>query len=526
MPALGIQSNTRIVVLLFCLFGSGNAACSFPSTLTGTWLMSEPSIPTKTFTSTQVSPFSLTYASNNYNNLIFECHINSGNFYVMKTATPIQILTVNFEVYFCWSLSSQTINKFLYYASTDEDSAAGGARVKIIPTSTSVTDYNTICDTTSFSNGDFRVMIKQGTASSERITCPDSMLATGTYTMTDSSGTDYCTGGASSLDGCSATGTLTANYTACSTKIFSSAGGTAYCMYQEDFSSTDPTTNTAYISMFNTDSSVDSSSTHFFTCVVVYSIPGNSSISMSTYPNYCFNTTYQNATYMSQSGGYTIDWTASTTCQDVTTISSNTDGGDTTVSNSTDGAATTVSTSTDVSSSSTISTGIIIAIVIACVLFILIVILVIFVIYKFVYLKNQNRPSSRIVPDTLPNTAMSQADKNKRMMFTPAPPKSAGPGGREGDYYDGGRPGSELSLHPTVSQLANYRTPTPFISDSKVAEGEIIAEMRSGTTPYPENQQTRPNSQTQLPGAWPEVPNGAAGKYTTNGKLSSPSDAP
>ncbi|KAK3774118.1 hypothetical protein RRG08_065779 [Elysia crispata] len=319
MSTIGVFSTTGTTILLFCFFTSGEAACTFPSDLTGTWLLSEPSLPTKTFTSSQVSPFTVTYASSTYSNLVFECHINSGNFYVMKTATPIQILTVDFDIFFCWSLSRQSSNKFLYYASTDEDSAAGGDRVEILPTTTSVTNYTAICDTTTFSNGDFRVMIKQGTASSERITCPDSMLATGTYTMTDSSGTDYCTGGASNLDGCSASGTLTANYTACSTKIFSSAGGQAYCMYQEDFSSTN-SSNTHYVSMFNTDSSVDSSATHFFTCVVVYSDPNNASIYMSTHPNYCFNTSYQNATYMSQTGGYTIDWTASSEYTDTPNV--------------------------------------------------------------------------------------------------------------------------------------------------------------------------------------------------------------
>ncbi|GFS22035.1 hypothetical protein ElyMa_003353200 [Elysia marginata] len=378
-----------------------------------------------------------------------------------RTVSPISILTVSFDIFFCWKFSRQNSNKYLYYVGTDENSIAAQARVKIFPLTTSVTDVNAICDTTTFSNGDFRVMIKQGTASTEKITCPDQMLATGSYTMTDSSGTNYCTGGTSNLDGCSAGGTLTANLTACSTKIFSSAGGQVLCMYSEDFDSTDPSTNTSYVSVFNTDASVDSSTTHFFTCVVVYSDPNNTQIAMSTHPNYCFNTTYQNATYMSQTGGYTIDWTAS------------------------------------MASSSSLSAAIIAAIVIGCLLFIAIVLLAIFLIYNYVYLKDKNRPGSRIVPDTLPNTAMSQADKNKRMMFTPAPPKSAGPGGREGDYYDGGRAGSEVSLHPTVSQLANYRTPTPFISDSKVEEGEIVAEMREGTTPHPGNERpTTAGSQT------------------------------
>ena len=52
-------------------------------------------------------------------------------------------------------------------------------------------------------------------------------------------------------------------------------------------------------------------------------------------------------------------------------------------------------------SSSGLSAGVIAAIVIACVLFVLIIILVIFVIYKFVYLKNKNRPSSKVRTEDL-----------------------------------------------------------------------------------------------------------------------------
>ncbi|GFN74651.1 histone-lysine N-methyltransferase SETMAR [Plakobranchus ocellatus] len=469
MAFLRTDGLISLSLLLCCLFTAGGATCTFPSALTGTWVLSESSQPTKTFTSSQVSPFTVTTQSTTYSNLVFDCFINTGDLYVMKTSTSISILTVSFEVYFCWSLSAQTSNKFLYYSATDENHVASNARVKILPTTTSVTDYTTICDSTSFSQGEFRVMIKQGTASSERITCPEPLLATGTYTMTDTSNTVYCDGGTSSLDGCTSWATLTANLTACSTQIFYSAGGQVYCMYQEDFSSTNSSTNTYYVSLFNTDSTVDSSSTHFFTCVVVYSASDNTSIAMSTYPNYCFNTTYQNATYISQSGGFTIDMTASI-------------------------------------SSSSLSVGVIIAIVIACLLFIALIILVAFLIYNYVYLKKQNRPSSKIVPDTLPNTAMSQADKNKRMMFTPAPPKSAGPGGREGDYYDGSRAGSELSLHPTVSQLANYRTPTPFISDSKnkIEEGEILAEIGDcATTQQGEQPMTSPDSQGENSAAGP-----------------------
>ena len=65
------------------------------------------------------------------------------------------------------------------------------------------------------------------------------------------------------------------------------------------------------------------------------------------------------------------------------------------------------------------------------------------------------------------------ADKNYRMMFTPAPPKSAVPGRRAGgagsghEADSGSRAVSAASLRPTVSALATYRTPSPFITDGK-----------------------------------------------------------
>ena len=57
------------------------------------------------------------------------------------------------------------------------------------------------------------------------------------------------------------------------------------------------------------------------------------------------------------------------------------------------------------------------------------------------------------------------------MMFTPAPPKSAVPGRRGGggghEANSGSRAVSAASLRPTVSALATYRTPSPYITDGK-----------------------------------------------------------
>ena len=54
-------------------------------------------------------------------------------------------------------------------------------------------------------------------------------------------------------------------------------------------------------------------------------------------------------------------------------------------------------------------------------------------------------------------------------MFTPAPPKSAVPGRRgQGVGADGGsRAVSPASLRPTVSALATYRTPSPYLTSGK-----------------------------------------------------------
>ncbi|XP_012938865.2 uncharacterized protein LOC106011970 [Aplysia californica] len=164
-------------------------------------------------------------------------------------------------------------------------------------------------------------------------------------------------------------------------------------MHSETFSTTDA--STYYVTLWNTDATTDQSSTYHFSCAVVTTT--SSGVYMTTYPNKCLNSTYQNSSYISESTGFTIVVSTNSTCVP--------------------------SESTDI--------GLIIGIVVAVLFIIGIAILVGYLIYVYCYLPKQGasaRPGSKVVPDTLPNTAMSQADKNKRMMFTPAPPKSAGPG--------------------------------------------------------------------------------------------------
>ncbi|XP_076447176.1 uncharacterized protein LOC143284350 [Babylonia areolata] len=127
--------------------------------------------------------------------------------------------------------------------------------------------------------------------------------------------------------------------------------------------------------------------------------------------------------------------------------------------------------------SSTDLTPVIVAVVVVILVLIIVGVIVGVCYYKKVYLpkKQQDGRNSKVSPDTLPNTAMSgmTADKNTRMMFTPAPPKSAVPGGRRAADAAGhaanpqSRQGSAVSMRPTVSALATYRTPSPYITDGK-----------------------------------------------------------
>ncbi|KAL8569292.1 hypothetical protein ACOMHN_024240 [Nucella lapillus] len=262
-----------------------------------------------------------------------------------------------------------------------------------------------------------------GTASDQKTDCPVSLWGKYVYSLTDTSGSSSCNYN-SWLDICSATNTLTVNTTLCASTTLYSSEGTLYCMY----SLADTSSSSIYVYLYNDDATVDSSTTYRFTCVVMWY--SSSLTYMTQHPNECLDSSSQNATLMTTSPGglYTMYANAPTSSGDNLTL--------------------------------------IIAIVVVLLVIIIVAVIVGVCYYKKVYLpkKRDGRSSSKISPDTLPNTAMSGMDD-----VHPGPPEerragsSRGGAGRAGDPRDG----SAVTLRPTVSALATYRTPSPYISEGK-----------------------------------------------------------
>ncbi|XP_048775580.1 uncharacterized protein LOC125680182 [Ostrea edulis] len=105
------------------------------------------------------------------------------------------------------------------------------------------------------------VLIKKGYIQNATQDCPPPFLGIFNYTFNDSS-TAYCDG-SSVWDVCSDRTQMVVKYTLCPTKQFYSTGGIAYCAYFASVGSN------YYVTVVNTDTTVDFTSTFRFTCYAV-----------------------------------------------------------------------------------------------------------------------------------------------------------------------------------------------------------------------------------------------------------------
>ncbi|XP_071088162.1 uncharacterized protein [Haliotis cracherodii] len=286
-----------IVIIIIAAPRDGDCACTYPSALDGVFYSSHDGYIT--WNNTTFGQYTVTTFSQTFANLEYECHLNDGNYYIGRSAS-FTIYTGPFYAYICLELHRVSDNLFYYYYATTELSGANGARVKILPTSTSVTSAASICDEpTPYDDGTFSILYRNGTSiSTEATTCPTDLQGYYFYTLNDGT-TTHCNNG-SYLDVCADTKSLTFNYTECNTtNALYSAGGQLYCLYSQN------TSSTHYVILYNADASVDDSTTYQTVCMVLQK--DSSGVGYATqYPKECQNTTLMNSTAVASPGASLI----------------------------------------------------------------------------------------------------------------------------------------------------------------------------------------------------------------------------
>merc|ERR1719422_1168150 len=158
---------SRMLYILVFLFGlfikSGEGACTFPSDLVGTWFTSAEKDSEIVFTADNVTSFDFTITAT-FNDVIMECFLSDGTYYVTKSTTTATALGQPYRFYRCWSFEQKSSDKYIYrdhaYVNTD----AGGTRTKLVQDSVTVTSVNEICEDTNLAGGEYSVLIKNGTA--------------------------------------------------------------------------------------------------------------------------------------------------------------------------------------------------------------------------------------------------------------------------------------------------------------------------------------------------------------------------
>ncbi|XP_046563376.1 cell wall adhesin EAP1-like [Haliotis rubra] len=287
-----------ITVCLLVLCKNADGACTFPSDLTGTWVTS--TMGTITFTTSQVTiPSVYTYG-----NLIFDCDTLDGTQYLLRSTTTVTVLGNQLDVVTCFNDVTMltTSVKYKLQHATAALNDASGWRIKVLPTGTSLV-ASTLCDaSTPYAIGTQDILIKDGSASSAYIQCPDALLGTFSYTYDAGSG-DVCSGG-SYLDVCTDLTAMTFDLSICSQKVAYSSGGVVNCVYSQ----TDTSTDTTYVAVYNNDTTTDESTTYRYTCLAVSATGAVVNVSQSA--RICQSD--QNATYVAT--GATLQLTSNQTC--------------------------------------------------------------------------------------------------------------------------------------------------------------------------------------------------------------------
>ncbi|GFN75012.1 hypothetical protein PoB_000151800 [Plakobranchus ocellatus] len=214
------------IVVLICVSTVPviDSQCTFPSALTGTWVRSRDAKSLTFSSSDTVAGLAVLYNTADIGD--FTCNTLSSGRYIIASGSFSTDFGTNIY-YMCWQFVQVSDNSFIMYELSDDLMAAGyDVRPGVTQSSMSAVNVATICPQ-STSTKLFTTLVKSGASESDvASTCPTALQANFRY--------DSCT--SASLQSCTNTKQVTADYAVCSTQVFSSTGGAVSCMGSATFS--------------------------------------------------------------------------------------------------------------------------------------------------------------------------------------------------------------------------------------------------------------------------------------------------
>ncbi|RUS76636.1 hypothetical protein EGW08_015612 [Elysia chlorotica] len=216
------MNSTKDLCRIFLIFWAtslplGDAACTFPSQLSGSWVRSRDS-KSLTFTSSSVSGLAVLYSGVDLGD--FSCDTLSSGRYIIASGQFSTDFGQN-KYYMCWQFVAVTDNSFLLYELTSDLTATNyQVRPGVTQAASAAVDASSICSK-STSTTLFTTLVKTGASESDvAATCPTSIQANFRYNSCSSA----------SLQACTNTKYVAADYSICNEQVFGSAGGLVSCM--------------------------------------------------------------------------------------------------------------------------------------------------------------------------------------------------------------------------------------------------------------------------------------------------------
>ncbi|KAL8569294.1 hypothetical protein ACOMHN_024242 [Nucella lapillus] len=284
-----------VFILCACAFQGDAANCTLPDDLRGVW--EDSTKGSLTFSNDSITGYSIYL----FGSFTLTCYQQNGDIYIMES-NSFTFFGLTFSGYFCWSINKVTDNLYYVYEYNNALTSADNEKVRMyIPTT--ARNYSEICDNTSPGLGTYRVLYVNQTLTSAISTCPTVLQAYFSYSITVG-GSNVCTGDLS-MDGCTSTSYIRSSNQSsnCTTPLGYSAGGQLGCLISKTSGST------TYVTVANTDSAVDDSTTYYYTCMIIDS--SKSPYQATQYPKQCPDD--MNSTYVASPGGtVSLTLTAST----------------------------------------------------------------------------------------------------------------------------------------------------------------------------------------------------------------------
>ncbi|XP_052788570.1 uncharacterized protein LOC128223334 [Mya arenaria] len=237
--------------------------CTLPAETFGTW--ESPSLGTVTISgSTPSLTFTRTFTGQTVTVNEMKCHEISGSKYILISTIGVDTFSGNDQVFLwmCVEFIQASLYSYYFYLHSEVEAGFDGYRLYGGPSDTTLTAD--VCSSTP-DMSEFHTMIKTGNEMDavNAVECPDPLLGTFIYNITDSTGT-YCGGvDTTTVNACDAATERThvhVDNTGCTSKIpFHSTGGQLGCIVSI------ASTGTSYASLYN----LDASPSVQFICVVI-----------------------------------------------------------------------------------------------------------------------------------------------------------------------------------------------------------------------------------------------------------------